>query len=139
MTRFSRLIWLLLLSLFLMAPMGSAAVQYNYYFTSPTQQQRFQQLVSELRCLVCQNQSLAESNAPLALDLKREVYNKVVSGAQDAQIKDYLVRRYGEYILFKPSLNKSTYLLWLGPVIFLIGASLIMFVSIRNNQHRNRS
>ncbi len=121
---------LLLFYFFFIAPSSLAAVQYPYYFTSPVQQQRFEKLISELRCLVCQNQSLAESNAPLALDLKREVYHKVVAGASTAEIKTYLISRYGEYILFKPNINTNTYLLWFGPLIFLLGASSIMFLSI---------
>src|SRR5262245_44158308 len=116
----------LLFLMLVFTPVSYAKVEYSYYFTSPTQQQRFQKLYSELRCVVCQNKSLAESNAPLALDLKREVYNKIVKGAEEAEIKNYLIQRYGEYILFKPPLNKGTYLLWLGPVIFLIGACIIM-------------
>ena len=120
----------LLLSLFFTA---QANVQNNYNFTSPIQQQRFTHLISELRCLVCQNQSLAESNAPLAQDLKKEVYNQLLAGYSDAEIKHYLVQRYGEYILFNPNISAITFVLWLGPMIFLSGAFLIMYISIRRN------
>lgn len=103
----------------------------NYYFPILAEQKRFQQLLSELRCVVCQNQSLAESHAPLAIDLKNEVYGLVQRGYSDDEIKKYLVARYGEYILFKPNLNNISFVLWLGPIIFLLGASAIMFTSIR--------
>jgi cytochrome c-type biogenesis protein CcmH len=116
------------------APYGYAEVQNSYNFTSPIEQKRFQHLISELRCLICQNQRLAESNAPLALDLKREVYEKVVAGMSEEEIKHYLVLRYGEYILFKPMLNNVTFMLWLGPLLFLLGALFIMYLSIRNNK-----
>jgi cytochrome c-type biogenesis protein CcmH len=103
----------------------------SYQFAMPLQQMRWQHLLSELRCLVCQNQSLAESNAPLAQDLKQLVADQIKMGYSDAQIKQYLAARYGEYILFKPSLNRINLVLWLGPIIFLCGASLIMYISIR--------
>jgi cytochrome c-type biogenesis protein CcmH len=119
--------------LIFVAPYCYAEVQNIYNFTSPIEQQRFQHLISELRCLICQNQSLAESNAPLALDLKREVYEKVVAGISEEEIKHYLVLRYGEYILFKPMLNNVTFILWLGPLVFLLGALFIMSLSIRRN------
>ncbi|MBA2655076.1 MAG: cytochrome c-type biogenesis protein CcmH [Gammaproteobacteria bacterium] len=113
-----------------------ANVENNYHFTSPVQEQQFKRLISELRCLVCQNQSLAESNAPLAQDLKKEVYNQVSAGYSEMQIKHYLVQRYGEYILFKPSINNTTFILWLGPFIFLVGAFAILFLSIHRQRQR---
>jgi cytochrome c-type biogenesis protein CcmH len=103
----------------------------TYPFINIMQQQRFQNLISELRCLVCQNQSLAESNAPLAQDLKNIVYEQIQAGFTDQQIKDYLVARYGDYILFKPRLNQATFILWLGPLLFLCGAFGVMYISIR--------
>lgn len=117
-------------SLLLFVFTANAKVENNYHFTSPQNEMRFQHLIGELRCLVCQNQSLAESNAPLALDLKREVYLQMNAGFSDAAIKHYLVQRYGDYILFKPAVNKITFVLWLGPMIFLGGAFLIMYLSI---------
>lgn len=101
---------------------------------SEVQEQRYKTMLSELRCLVCQNQSLADSNAPLAQDLKKEVYDQIKSGKTDEEIKTYLVSRYGEYILFKPNLTKTTFVLWLGPVIFLVGAFVILGLSIRRQK-----
>jgi cytochrome c-type biogenesis protein CcmH len=84
---------------------------------------RFRQLASELRCLVCQNQSLVDSNAPLAQDLRAEVVKLMASGRNDDQIKSFLVDRYGEFVLYRPTLSLRNALLWLGPFLLLaIGA-----------------
>ncbi len=101
---------------------------------SQVQEVRYNHLLGELRCLVCQNQSLADSNAPLALDLKREVYDQIKIGKTDDEIKTFLVSRYGEYILFKPQFTKTTFVLWLGPVVFLVGSFIILFISIRRQK-----
>lgn len=98
---------------------GLAAVDY-YQFNNPEQQKRFQSLTGELRCLVCQNQNLAESNAPLANDLRNQVYQQMQHGQSDQQIVNYLVARYGSYILYRPPLNAATIGLWFGPVLLLI-------------------
>lgn len=103
----------------------------TFSFYSGVQQDRFHHLLSELRCLVCQNQNLAESNAPLAQDLKAEVYRQILAGFTDQEIRRYLVERYGEYVLFKPRLSTITFVLWLGPFIFLCGALGILFLSIK--------
>lgn len=81
---------------------------------------RFQLLTKEIRCVVCQNQSIADSEAPLAGDLRMKVKTMLNEGKSNAQIKDYLVARYGEFILFKPRLKASTWLLWFFPFIALI-------------------
>jgi cytochrome c-type biogenesis protein CcmH len=103
----------------------------SYSFISPQQQLRFTQLIAELRCLVCQNQSLAESNAPLAQDLRHEVYLQLQHGAANEQIKKYLAQRYGDYILFKPSFNRSTYVLWVGPFLVLAISFMVVFWQIK--------
>lgn len=126
-------LWILLL-MSLYTSVGLAKTIPTYTFIFAVQEQRFSHLLSELRCLVCQNQSLAESNAPLAQDLKNEVYHRIRSGWSDQEIKGYLVQRYGEYILFKPDVNKTTFVLWLGPVVFLVGAFVILFINIQRRQ-----
>lgn len=80
---------------------------------------RVQHLLSELRCLVCQNQDLLDSHAPLALDLKSRVYELIEQGQSDDEIKHYLVTRYGDFILFKPPVKAATWVLWFGPGVFL--------------------
>ena len=91
-------------------------------------EERFRDLSSELRCLVCQNQSLLESDSELANDLKEIIYEKIYEGESNHQIKNFLVKRYGEFILFKPLFNKTNLLLWLAPLLSFI---LIALVGIR--------
>jgi len=98
----------------------------DYSFDSTAQQQQFQQLTEQLRCLVCQNESLWDSSAPLAKDLRTEIYSKVKSGQSDEQIKQYLVARYGEFILFKPALQAATYALWVMPFLLLLLAFFVV-------------
>src|ERR1700747_2502545 len=82
---------------------------------------RLKHLETELRCLVCQNQTLADSNAPLAEDLRREVRELAKSGKSDTEIKQYLIARYGDFVLYRPPLQWNTWLLWLGPFLLLAG------------------
>jgi cytochrome c-type biogenesis protein CcmH len=89
-------------------------------FTSEKEALRFHTFVREIRCVVCQNQSIAESNAPLANDLRKKIHEQIQAGKTNQEIKDYLVARYGEFILFSPPLNKRTLLLWLLPALLLI-------------------
>ena len=87
---------------------------------------RIRQLEEKLRCLVCQNQSLADSNAELAGDLRREVREQVAAGRSDAQIMEYLVQRYGDFVLYSPPFKATTALLWIGPaLLLLIGAAVL--------------
>lgn len=98
-----------------------------YPFDTPQQDAQFTQLLQELRCLVCQNQDLADSNASLANDLRREVYILVKQGNNHDEIIDYLVKRYGEFILFNPAVTTHTLLLWFGPFVFLLLGMLIVW------------
>lgn len=91
-----------------------------YQFHSEQQQERFIELTSKLRCLVCQNQNIAESNAPLANDLRETVYQQIQQGQTDQQIIDYLVARYGDFILYQPPFTWATLGLWCGPLLFLL-------------------
>jgi cytochrome c-type biogenesis protein CcmH len=95
-----------------------------YQFDSPQQQERFQTILDQTRCLVCQNQNLSESNAPLAQDLCRTIYEQVKRGRSEEHIKKFLVNRYGNFILLKPPLNRSTWLLWLGPIFLFLFAMI---------------
>lgn len=91
-----------------------------YPFTSAADSERFLTLAKEIRCVVCQNQNIAESNAPLANDLREKVYRMVGENKSNDEIKAYLVKRYGEFILLQPRFNKLTVLLWLFPFLGLI-------------------
>lgn len=97
-------------------------------FKDHAEEVRFQKLTSELRCLVCQNENLADSNADLARDLRHEVFEQMQAGKSDAQIKQYLVDRYSDFVLYDPPVKASTLLLWFGPlVILLAGAGVVVF------------
>ena len=98
-------------------------------FQSADEEARFHHLTLQLRCVMCQNQSLADSNALIALQLRREVLDLMRKDMSDAQIKDYLVQRYGEFVLYRPKLEQRTWLLWAGPaVMLLLGAVAVVSV-----------
>ena len=98
---------------------------------------RIKSLESGLRCLVCQNQTLADSNAALADDLRREVRALAVAGKSDDEIKSYLVARYGDFVLYKPPLQANTALLWLLPFVLLTGGALLWWLLLRRRQSRS--
>ena len=100
-------------------------------FTNAAEDRRFHALVSELRCVMCQNQSLADSNAEIAIDLRREVLSLMRDGKTDAQVKDYLVARYGEFVLYRPQVEASTWLLWFGPALLLIAGGFVVAGVVR--------
>ncbi len=106
---------------------GSAIAPYE--FASEVEETRFRALSEELRCTVCQNQSLADSDAPLAQDLRRELFGMIRAGQSDMEIRQFMVERYGEFVLYRPPMAGHTLLLWFGPPIVLI-ASLIGVVVI---------
>jgi cytochrome c-type biogenesis protein CcmH len=84
-------------------------------------------LSAELRCLVCQNQTIADSNAPLAEDLRNQVREKMRQGASDSEIVGYMVARYGDFVLYRPPLKLTTVLLWFGPLLLLAGGFIVLF------------
>jgi cytochrome c-type biogenesis protein CcmH len=102
-----------------------------FEFEQADQQQRYQKLIEEIRCLVCQNQSLADSNAGLAQDLRQEVYEMISTGMDDREITDFLVKRYGDFVLFRPPVKGTTWLLWFAPFIFLITALIAVIYFVR--------
>lgn len=93
--------------------------------TSPAQRERYHRLAEELRCMVCQNQTLADSSAELAADLRRQVEDQILAGRSDDEIKAWLVQRYGDFVLYRPPIKRSTWLLWLGPFALLLGGALL--------------
>ena len=94
---------------------------------------RLKKLEEELRCLVCQNQSLADSTAPLAEDLRREVRQLAVAGKSDDEIKQFLVARYGDFVLYRPPVKRTTWLLWFGPFVLLAAGGVIWWLILREN------
>ena len=97
---------------------------------------RLKNLEEELRCLVCQNQTLADSTAPLAEDLRKEVREQALQGKNDAEIKQYLVARYGDFVLYRPPVKPTTLLLWFGPFAFLLGGGVIWYMVLRRRGRR---
>lgn len=98
-----------------------------YPLQTAKQEAQFSGLLHELRCLVCQNQDLADSNAQFAQDLRQQIYQMVANGQSDSEIIDYLSARYGDFILFNPPVKPLTWLLWLGPFIFLVSGFAIFW------------
>ncbi len=101
----------------------------------PALRERLKKLEEELRCLVCQNQTLADSSAPLAEDLRREVRELAAQGKNDEQIKEFLVQRYGDFVLYKPPVKETTWLLWFGPFILLAGGLATWYLVLRRRRH----
>jgi cytochrome c-type biogenesis protein CcmH len=102
----------------------------------PALEARAMKLSAELRCLVCQNQSLAESHADLALDLKEQVRAQLREGRSDAQIRDYMVQRYGDFVLYSPPLKATTVMLWAGPFVLLAAGTCGLVVYLRRRRAR---
>lgn len=100
-------------------------------FSDPAKQARYQELLKELRCLVCQNQSLADSPAGLASDLREEVYEQVAQGRSNDEVVSYLVARYGDFVRYRPPVKPTTYALWGGPVILLIIGVVTLGILVR--------
>ena len=103
-------------------------------FTDPEQEARYQQLTLELRCLVCQNQNLADSDAPLAQDLRQEIFNMMQAGLTDDEIKQFLIDRYGDFVLYMPPVKSNTLVLWLMPAVLLIGGALVVLIVVRKRK-----
>jgi cytochrome c-type biogenesis protein CcmH len=101
---------------------------------APETENRIRNLEEKLRCLVCQNQTLADSNAELASDLRKQVRDQVAAGKSDAQIVDYLVQRYGDFVLYDPPFKTTTLLLWLGPFVLLAAAALVLVTTLRRRR-----
>jgi len=102
-------------------------------FANTTEEQRFHALVTELRCVMCQNQSLADSNAQIAHDLRREVLTLMRQGKSDDDIRSYLVARYGEFVLYKPRIEATTWLLWFGPAVLLLAGGFLVARVVRRH------
>lgn len=101
----------------------------TYVFKNPVTEKRFNSLNKELRCPKCQNQNLADSNSPIAADLRREVYEMLQQGKADMEIMNFMVDRYGEFVLYRPRVNSLTYVLWFGPAILILaGVFVVVFI-----------
>jgi cytochrome c-type biogenesis protein CcmH len=109
-------------------------------FSNPEQEALYEKLTYELRCVVCQNENIAASNADIAKDLRDLVYNMITEKNMDEkQIKDFVVERYGTFVLYRPPVEKSTWLLWGGPFIMLFIGMVALVMVVRNNRRKNES
>ncbi len=126
-------IGLLLVSV-LFSSLGLASAIAPYEFANAVEEARFQALSRELRCTVCQNQSLADSDAPLAQDLRRQVYEMIRDGRADMEIRQFMVDRYGEFVLYRPPIASHTLVLWAGPFIMLLIGIAIGLITIKRRR-----
>jgi len=122
----------LLAALATLAPLPAAADAVPTV-TDPVANARAVKLSEKLRCLVCQNQSIADSNAELAVDLRTQIREQIAAGRSDDQIVEYMVTRYGDFVLYEPPFKPTTILLWVGPMLLLVGG---FFILIRNLRRR---
>ncbi len=125
-----------LIGLVLMGGVASSglAVVETYEFSDPAHESRYQDMIAQLRCLVCQNQNLADSNAELARDLRARTYEMINAGASDEDIADFMIARYGDFVLYKPPLRLRTTLLWGGPFALLLIALIVFFFTVRRSR-----
>ncbi|WP_409283795.1 cytochrome c-type biogenesis protein CcmH [Pseudomonas protegens] len=106
----------------------------TYQFASDADRERFHQLTKELRCPKCQNQDIADSNAPIAADLRKEIFRMLGEGKDNQQIIDFMVDRYGDFVRYRPALTGKTALLWFGPAGLLLGGLVIIAVIVRRRR-----
>jgi cytochrome c-type biogenesis protein CcmH len=119
-----------LLAFLALSPLASA-VDSGQRFEDPAEQSRYERVIRDLRCLVCRSESIADSNAPLAADLRREVETLMRAGRSDEEIYAFMTERYGDFILLQPPVAPRTWLLWAAPVLFLAGGLAVVLVVVR--------
>ena len=126
----------LLLSLMIFWSAKSLAVIETYEFSTPDLELRYKALSQELRCPKCQNQNIADSNAPISRDLRAIVHEQLEAGATDEEIIDFLVDRYGEFVRYRPGMDSNTLWLWSAPLILLVMAVAVVLTQIRKDRDR---
>ncbi len=131
---------LLLALLFALTPVvGVAAVSPDEQLSDPKLEARAREVSKELRCMVCQNESIDDSDAELAKDLRMLVRKRILAGDTNAEVKQYLVARYGEFVLMKPPFQPATWLLWLGPGVILLGGGIGVILFLRRSSRRDEN
>jgi len=121
-----------LVLLLALLPLFGAAEEAKPVGGDPVLEKHVQKLTSELRCLVCQNQTIADSHADLAIDLKNQVREKLAQGMSDQEVVDYMVTRYGDFVLYRPPVKSTTWLLWFGPFLLLLLGLLVLAWRIKS-------
>jgi cytochrome c-type biogenesis protein CcmH len=122
---------MLLVALALAWAGGALAIDTERAFDDPALQARYEHITRELRCLVCQNETIADSNATLAQDLRREVRGMIADGKTDDQIREFMIERYGDFVLYRPRLTPMNFLLWAAPVLLLLGGAFAVARVVR--------
>jgi len=115
-------------------PLQAGVTLEEFKFDTRAEEQHFKEFIEEFRCLVCQNQSLANSDAELAHDLRAEIYDLIQTGKTDGEIVEFLVARYGDFVLYNPPVKPSTWLIWFGPFVLLVIAAYLLLRSVRHQQ-----
>ena len=116
--------WYLIVSLIVLLISANSSANLDFYsFPTPKLEERYQHLIKELRCLVCQNQNLEDSNADLAKDLRKKTYEMLIAGRSDSEIIDFMIARYGNFVTYRPPFSRTTFILWFAP-------ALLMFVGV---------
>lgn len=113
-----------------------AVIAVPSWATSPNAEKRLLDIAAELRCLVCQNESIAASRADLAVDLRQQIREQIQAGQSDAEIRAYMVQRYGDFVLYRPPFKATTLLLWLGPTLLLLFGFTVLVVSLARRKKR---
>ncbi|WP_394182203.1 cytochrome c-type biogenesis protein CcmH [Marinomonas posidonica] len=127
----------LLICLALFGFVNAAFAEELMTFRSELNQVRYQSLIKELRCPKCQNQNLADSNSGISVDLRHQVHSMIETGKTDQEIVDYMVARYGTFVLYRPQNTPATFLLWYGPFILLSGGVVLFVVVLTKNRRRS--
>ena len=118
-----------------LSAVNSQAVVEAYQFDSEQQRQRYQSFIDDLRCPKCQNQNLAGSDSPIASDLRRELHDLLKNGMSDKEIVDFMVDRYGDYVLYNPRLQPNTWLLWFAPLALLLVGGIVIALIVRRRRN----
>jgi cytochrome c-type biogenesis protein CcmH len=122
------------LTLFTLSFLPAVQAQVARSIEDPAIEQRMKHLTKELRCLVCQNETLADSQAPLAEDLRREIREQIKAGKTDQEILAYATQRYGDFVLYNPPVKATTYLLWFGPFVLLVGGTALLYRYVKRRR-----
>lgn len=126
-----RNIMLVIISFFLLSQ--AVAVQDTYVFENVSQQRIFERLSKKLRCVTCPNQSLSDSHAPVAESMREQIHEMILNNVPEAEIEQHFLDRYGDYVLYKPEFKANTWVLWLGPLVFLV-AGLVVLIAYMNRR-----
>lgn len=124
----------IVLSVLFSLSLSALAAIDTYEFADEATRERFHQLTYELRCPKCQNQNLQDSNSPIASDLRNEIYKMLQAGSNNAEIIDFMVARYGDFVLYRPPVNQMTYILWYGPAALVIMGVLVVLIITRKKK-----